>query len=364
MDRLNRWLLLPLLLSACAAVSTQAADGLVPPAGYMAPVGHKAGKGFTCPTTPPPFTAVLDFPSKYEGSGKSRDMVNPEAEARYRELIGPISEMEKGVNKIVGVYMETGDPAALKCAIGWYMSWVDAGALENSAANHTGRSLRKWSLASLSAAYARLKFSSSQPLSAYPEQSKKIENWLGSIADRVVTEWPLNDPGDKINNHYYWAAWAVMATAVDLNRRDLFDWSVKMYRVFETQIDSEGYLPNEMKRETRALNYHNYALNPLVMIAAFAKANGLNLSTEGNSALVRLAQKSFDGVNAPGIFEAKAGKKQDLEVLDDESSKLAWLEPYCWTVGCSGPMAQKLASLRPLGTYRMGGNLTEVFAGH
>lgn len=46
--------------------------------------------------------------SKYEGSDKARDKLNPAAERRYLKLTGDMREMEKGVN-VVGRYSSTGD---------------------------------------------------------------------------------------------------------------------------------------------------------------------------------------------------------------------------------------------------------------
>jgi poly(beta-D-mannuronate) lyase len=180
------------------------------------------------------------------------------------------------------------------------------------------------------------------------------------VADIVKSEW--KEGASKFNNHYYWAAWSVMPVSVILNRRALFDWSVSVYRTFTTQVDADGYLPLELARNTRALGYHNYALPPLVMIAAFGKANGLDLASEGNHALTRLVERDLQGLASPAMFEAKTGYKQNLEGLDEESSKLSWLEPYCWTVNCTAQEQQKLAAIRPAGNYRTGGNLTAIFA--
>jgi len=363
MKRSLRAAALPLLalLTACSAPPAQAGR-LQPPPGYLAPLPLPRGKAFSCPAPPPPYTAVLDFPSKYEGSGRARDRVNADAEARYQRQIAPITQMEKGVNRLVARYLKTGEPAVLRCTLDWYASWSDAGALRGAAANHTGRSLRKWALGSLSGAWLHLRHSSSQPLAADPERVRRIEHWLGALAAQVVPEWPLDDPRERINNHYYWAAWSVMATGVALDRRDLFDWSLQMYQVFAGQVDAEGYLPNELARETRALAYHNYALNPLAMIAAFAGANGIALGGEGDAALARLAQRTLAGLRDPAVFERRSGHRQKLEDLEDRSSKLAWLEPYCWMQACDEATQQELAALRPLGSYRLGGDVSAVFA--
>jgi poly(beta-D-mannuronate) lyase len=349
-------------IALALATADASAQSLVPPAGYTHPAIQKKSSAFECPAPPPPFTGTLDFPSKYEGSGKARNVVNEDANARYKQLTQPLVDMEKGVVKSVDKYAGSGNPAAAKCAVDWLAAWASANALLGDAANHTGRSLRKWTLGTLSGAYLRLEFSSSKPLAPYPQQSAAIQAWLGKIADKVVAEWPETDPIEKINNHYYWAAWSTMATSVVTNRRDLFDWSAAMYRIFARQADRDGYLPNELARETRALGYNNYAITPIAMIAAFGKANNVDLAREGDGALKRVADRTLQGIADPNVFEAKTGKEQDLEGLDKEDTKLAWLEPYCWTVACDEATRQKVASLRPMKNRRLGGNLSMLFA--
>lgn len=355
---------LPLFLAASVLfpLCAQAQQALVPPPGYDAPVEQKADKSFTCEAPPEPYTGTLDFPSKYEGSGKARDQLNEQANAEYQERSQPINQMEKGINKMVDEYMHTGNPDTLKCVIGWYGKWADAGGLLGPSSSYSGKAMRKWSLASLSGAFLHLQFSRSQPLAAYPQQAEQIKAWLGRIGDKVLTEWDLGEPQKKINNHFYWAAWAIMATGVVENRRDEFDWAVKVYRIFSEQVDADGYLPNELARQTRALGYHNFALTPVAMIAAFGKANGVDLASEGHGALTRLAQRTLQGIDDPRIFEAKSGGY--TQVLDDvakQRTELAWLEPYCWTVGCQGAIAQKADSLRPMKNTRLGGDVTTVF---
>ncbi|NGY04643.1 mannuronate-specific alginate lyase [Solimonas terrae] len=342
------------------AIGPALADRLVPPPGYDAPVSH-SGKSEPCPAAPPPFAGTLDFPSKYEGSDSARDTLNEDADRRYKMLTAPITTMEKGATRLVDAYMDSGSPQTLDCVLGWYGSWADADALLGPAANHTGKSMRKWALASLSGAWLRLQFSSSQPLAAQAQRAATIEAWLGRIATQVRSEWSEDDPLSKINNHYYWAAWAVMATSVVTDRRDLFDWASGMYAIFARQVDADGYLPNEIKRQTRAAGYQVYAVTPVAMLAAFGKANHVDLASEGHDALQRAAERAVGAYDDPRAYEARTGKRQVLEGADEQRSKLAWLEAYCWTVPCTGAPAEKLASLRPLKNTRLGGDQTAIY---
>lgn len=338
------------------------ASALVPPDGYTQAVHVKRGNSGGCEEAPEPYTGKLDFPSKYEGSGSSRDELNENSEAEYKKRTASISSLEKGVVSLVTKYMKSGSPEQLSCAMSWMSIWAGANALEGQATTHTGRSIRKWTLGSLSSAYIRLKFSSTAPLKTDVDETRRIEAWLGRIADLVLKEWSPNDPITKINNHYYWVGWSLMATAVAIDRRDLFDRAIVFYRIFSKQVDQDGYLPNELNRATRAFGYHVYALAPITMIAAFAKANGVDLTRDGNNALDRLVNRVVSGIDDPDIFAKKAGARQDPKSISDKTLWL-WIEPYCWSVACQPPLSDRRAAIAPQKSTRLGGDLTAIFHG-
>lgn len=224
------------------------ADALSPPAGFMQPPEHlQTAKPVNCPVAPAPFTDVLDFQSKYEGSDSARATLNPEADAAFRQQTKPITDMERFVSRQVTAWAQSGNPANVSCVVDALNAWANAGALTSDAKNHTGRSMRKWALASFSSAWLQLQYSPQHPLRAYPAQQENIARWLGTLGDLTVNEWhdlPLN----KVNNHSYWAAWAIMATAVVTQRRDLFTAALDIYRTAMQQVDDHGFLPNELHR--------------------------------------------------------------------------------------------------------------------
>ena len=333
---------------------------LVAPPGFLAAVGDEQRQVMDCPAAPEPYTGALDFPSKYQGSDAARDDFNAQSNARYKAQTRDITALEKGVARMVGRYLDSGQSSYLNCTMSWLTAWAEADALRGQVQSHTGKSMRKWALGSLASAYLQLKSSSSDPLRLAPSSARKVEDWFGRLADQVVEDW-RDQPLRKVNNHEYWAAWSVMAVAVILDRQDLFDWSVSQYRIAAGQIDERGFLPNELARDTRALFYHNYALPPLAMIAAFAQANGVPLIEEGDGALHRLARRVMDGVERPEAFREITGSDQNLEDLN-RSSKYSWLEPYCWMTECSPLMRRRLEEFRPINTYRMGGDVTRLFA--
>ncbi|MGY4490523.1 mannuronate-specific alginate lyase [Pseudomonas sp. TE3610] len=364
MNRTNalRHLLAPTLLGlAIFAGNAQAAAPLHPPQGYLAAVDKfkTNAKDEGCQAMPQPYTQSLQFRSKYEGSDKTRSTFNATSDKAFRDATKDITTMERGISKQVMVYMRDGNPQQLDCTLNWLTAWAQADALMSKDFNHTGKSMRKWALGSMASAYVRLKFSDSHPLATHQQQTQVIEAWFGRLADQVVSDWN-NLPLEKTNNHSYWAAWSVMAASVALDRRDLFDWSVKEYKIGANQVDADGFLPNEVKRQQRALAYHNYALPPLSMIASFAQANGVDLRQENNGALKRLGDKVLAGVKDPDIFEAKNGKDQDMTDLKVDS-KFAWLEPWCSLYSCPPDALERKHEGQPFKTFRLGGDLTKVY---
>ena len=345
----------PALLALALFGPAAQAGSLVPPQGYYAGIEKlKKGDGnFRCEPAPKPYTGPLQFRSKYEGSDGARATLNKASEKAFRQSTEDITTLERGVSKMVGQYMRDGRPAQLDCALTWLGTWARADALASTDYNHTGKSMRKWALGSMSGSWLRLKFSNSQPLAAHQAEAELIEKWLARLAEQTVRDWS-DLPLEKINNHSYWAAWSVMATAVATDRRDLFDWAVKEYKVGANR-GRTGLLPNELKRKQRALAYHNYAPPPLAMIASFAQVNGVDVRGENNNALQRLAQRVLSGSKDPSAFKTRNGEKQDMHDLKIDS-KYSWMEPYCSLYACSGDTLQRKRGMQPFNSFRLGGD--------
>lgn len=326
------------------------------PQAFLLPVGV-VKKRTTCGEFPAPYLEQMVFPSKYEGSDSARDELNEAAEARYLQLTASIKTLESLIAKWSDQYL-AGNLGARECGLALIEEWARQGALSHKQINNMGQSVRKWALATLAVHYLKLVSPGNAP-ELDENRRRLIEDWFVGHAYEVK-EYYSYRPLEKVNNHDYWAAWAVMLVATRVNDRELFDWSLEKYREAISQIDRDGYLPNEMARQTRALSYHNYALHPLVWLAVFAQANGVELSPAQSAALERLVNRTLEGLEDPEPFVLLTGHAQEMEGLLTPYN-LAWMEVWVSGFKAQGAMNDYLVRYRPMRSTRLGGNLSLLF---
>ncbi len=344
-------------LTGCTAkVSPGLVKGeLVAPSGFVQ-ISAEGSAPVECVQLPEPYTDSLDMRSKYEGSGKSRANLNQAALQAYKQSTDDVREFEKRSIDLSEKLLE-GRPGAAVCLARLLGDWAADDALLNDEVNHIGEAVRKWALACASLAYLKLDRVAHDEVPQ--EQRELIEGWLYRLSEKV-RQYYSNRPLKKVNNHDYWAGWAVMATGIALKKQELFDWAASKYREAAGQIDASGYLPNELRRKQRALEYHNFALQPLVMMAVFAEANGVNLAAENQNALDRLVRRVAEGLNSPKSFELLTGQEQMVDGLLNPWS-VAWTEPYVATFGRSALNNMPELPAEHLKSSRLGGDLTRMF---
>lgn len=360
-----RILIAGILLPACCACATppetggaQARPVLAPPA-YYQPVKVKAGKSkeYECPGFPEPHTGPLVFASKYEGGDSSRSELNREAEQRYKAGVKRIRELESLSAGITRDFVRGAGAPARECLLDLLHEWARAGALLHGEVNPIGQAMRKWALGTTGAHYLQVMQLNSGLLPADARRRAVIERWFGELAEGVIAYYSGRGP-EKANNHDYWAAWAVMVTSVNLRDPELYGWALDKFRQGAAQIDGRGYLPNEIKRRSRALNYQNFALQPLVMLAVFAQANG-DLLPEERRALERLAERVVAGIRDPELYRRLTGAEQETEGLVSGWS-LAWIPPWraYFDPSIVAPLAAEVDSFK---STRLGGDMGWLF---
>lgn len=346
------WLVL-LLLGGGA----MAAPLVAPPGFAQSGLAMKAGAGKEpCPAVQP-YTADMNFPSKYEGDDVAKDTINDKAEKVYQDRSMPMRDLQRLSATVSDrLFRGKGYQGDLTCLVAHWTAWADANAMLGQPGNHIGSAVRKWTLAAVATSYLKLR-DNLQPGIA-PADRQRIESWLGALAEQVRKDYQGRGP-DKANNHDYWAAWSVMVTAVVLDRPALFDWSYGVFTQAMGQITAEGYLPNELRRQTRALAYHSFALLPLSTMAAFAEANQRPALTLDNGAFAKLVAVVLANVDDPAPMAAKTGYPQIKQSLKT-NGRLAWLAPYV-AVSHDATLLPLIKSMLPLKSSMLGGDQSWLY---
>lgn len=332
--------------------------GLRAPLGYYQIPDPREGGTYECETVPP-HTGDMDFTSKYQGSDSARNELNESAYQEYLKASKAIRAFEKGVIAAADDYQVDGDgPAARDCVLTNLDNWAQADALLPDNINHVGQAVRKWALAAAANAYLRVKLSSSDT-ALDPARLERIESWFSRLGDGVRAYYSDRDPR-KVNNHDYWAAWAVMSASVGTGDCDDWNWSIGKFEEAMGQITPEGYLPKELSRQDRALEYLNYAMQPLTMLAVFAEVNKHSVHDQYQTRFEKLAQNVVTGLEDPSEIASITGYDQLTGGLYTPWG-LAWMRPWTETWGGLTGMSGMLEQYGPVQSTRLGGDIEFLY---
>ena len=189
------------------------------------------------------------------------------------------------------------------CALNWLGRWADADAYLGDMANKQAEAQRRWDLAGLALAYLKVRRFAS------PGERRSIEPWLRDIADRDRALF--DDPGRQRNNHWYWLG--LGHGSVGAATQSARHWAVArgVMKDAADHIAGDGLLSLELKRGQRALHYHAFAAQALVLLAEIAAAKGEDWYRFGDGALHRLVNVTATGLADPALFARRAGIVQE-----------------------------------------------------
>jgi poly(beta-D-mannuronate) lyase len=327
-------------------------------AARRAAVGAGAESGFACPASPAPVRDVQVDPF-YQRGDPTHSIVDPAAYERRTKAVAPFSALTTGVARLGDRYLRSRprDGRIAACLGGWLDGWAQAGAMLG-AVTPQGAYERKWTLCTLALNHALL---TDAPEIAV-ESRRRIEGWLAELAWATVPAYAAR-PFSEQNNHLNWASLAALATAALVQDEALFDWAVAAARGSIGNIDADGSLPHELRRASKAMHYHRFALEPLILAAEIAAANGIDLYAERDGALHRLAAFTRRAMANPEVVARRVGVAQSLVGGDAiRPAMYAFAEPYAARFRDPGYVAV-LRQMRGngLSSTWLGGNLTLRF---
>lgn len=338
----------PFLLTTLGAAA-QTTPLKSPSAGLVAAVAALPATP-QCAPVPPAVRNIIGV--SYYIDSAHHSVVDPKKLAQNEANLNPIRNYLQSVTDASDAAAR-GDGNAAACGLRLLFAWAQGDAM-NGTVNHQGEYEREWTLGGLALAYLKIR-----DTGAADPNAAVTTAWFARLARAVEPYYP---PSGELNNHDYWAGVAVASAGIAANDGALYDWGIATYKTGVDQIQSDGTLPLEMKRGTRALHYHLFAIEPLVILAEIGRANGQDLYAMDGGAIARLAQRCVSGIADPSFFTRQSGVAQDIKPGGKlRVDEIAWMEPY----QARFPTPQMLAILqpyRPVIYSRLGGNLTQLYS--
>jgi poly(beta-D-mannuronate) lyase len=266
---------------------------------FAASVLFSAAALADCPTPPPAQRDIIA--DSYYDDPPVYSHIDPVRHAAYEAAVKPLEFYLQNIAKMAS----TGDK---ECTLRWLIAWAEGDAMLGKIEKEQAHYERKWLLAGLALSYAKVRDT------ATDDQRASIDAWLKALAYGVRSHSDAYK-GTR-NNHYYWEGLAVGATgAVTGDAKDL-EWARGVFRAAEADIANDGTLPLEMKRGSRALHYHLFAAEPLVMLES--------LLDEHSAKLEKLAKFCIAG----SVDLAMVAKRAGVAQIELSNGSMDWVTIY------------------------------------
>jgi poly(beta-D-mannuronate) lyase len=288
----------------------------------------------------------------YQLDDPTHSIIDPVRQEAYNKSSNPVKAAGMAIVKAADDYRTTGSREAGKCAMSRIDSMVRHKSLTGKMSSDQAYYVQGWVVGAVAIAYLKVR----DGIPATPQQTMAVANWLLGVGEQSKGYYEAHKKsghGDSQNNHLYWAGVEIAAIGIAANDRNFFDWGMAAYDNGVNQIRPDGTLPLEMARGRRALHYHLYALAPLVLLAEFGEANGLDLYAHANGAIHRLVDVSVAGLKNPAPFEKATGVKQEVPKIPS-GDQIGWAPPY--NRRFPNPELTRLIQAAPdLSVYYLGG---------
>jgi poly(beta-D-mannuronate) lyase len=306
---------------------------------------------YNCPATPnvPPDLITDGF---YRLDDPTHSIVDTVRQAAYQKSSGPVKAAGRAVVAAADAYRTTGSRQAADCTLKLIVAMAEQHSLTGKMSSNQAYYVQGWVVGAVAISYLKTR----DAHLATPEEAKSIADWLASIGEQTKSYFdPRRAKGtsDARNNHSYWAGVELAAIGVAADNQADLDWAIAAYDAGVKQIRPDGTLPLEMARGKRALHYHLYALAPLVMIAEFGEANGMDLYAHSDGAIHRLADVSIAGLANPELFTKATGVQQEVP-KQPSSDQIGWAPPYEHRFP-NPELAKLIANAHTLSVYYLGG---------
>lgn len=271
----------------------------------------------TCAPIPQPI-AKLDLKRFYTDTTSSR--VNTAIRSTNNAITAPLKQalntITSQADRAILAANDTDAGKYAACALDHLSTWANAAALSGPMPTKQGEHHRKWALAGLALAYLKVERWAS------PTARVAIDRWLQTLADDASRLF--DNPGVKRNNHYYWLGLGLGAVGIAANSPRHWQAARTILDTAISDIAPDGHLPMELARGPRALHYHVFALQPLMLLDALAAAQPSPPTPKQRQNLTRLAALTLRGISNPSVFEDLAGAPQKTNSVEERRAGFGW----------------------------------------
>jgi poly(beta-D-mannuronate) lyase len=278
---------------------------------------------WSCPAVP---RLPHDFATNSYYIDSHHSVIDPGLRKQYEDSVAPIEGFSRDAVAAADAYQGKGSRSAAECAAALLAGAAAQKALTGSMGGHQASYVQGWNLGTWAVVWLKVRPSGV----ASPEQTTEIRAWLKRLAEEnrgYYEKKRQQHSTDAANNHLYWAGFAISAAAIASDDRRLFEWGMDAYRHGAKDIRDDGTLPLEMDRGQMALHYHLYALAPLVLLAEFGEANGVDLYAARDYAIRRLVSRCIAGLQDPTFFERGTGFPQ-VTTPRIEAWEIGWAQAW------------------------------------
>ncbi len=235
-----------------------------------------------------------------------------------------------------------------KCAVAFLDYWARGDALLGEMKGDSqSHAFQKWGFGQAAATYFKVRDV------ATPDQDVRIKWWLNKLTVPVKAYW--DNPSHTRNNHLAFAGAAIMQYGVLTSDKESIEWARRVFNEEINQVTAEGALPLEVKRRQLALQYQNFAIQPLVYMAELSRMIGEDWWT--NEKLQRAITFTINANLDPTRMEKLAGTKQS------HSTSIEWAWNWGWVANLpsSDPRRTKMMAMTevPKGYWFMSSFLGE-----
>lgn len=246
-----------------------------------------------CPI-PAPF-ALVEAQAIY--TDKAGSQLDAAGVKRNQQLIQPLRAFASGLEKQVDGDAGGSPEQARQCAATMLQAWASAGALLQQPTSFPA--VRERQRFSLGITLAALKLRAQGGT-----LSSATVSWLHSLETGIVQDFARRK---LIDNLEVWSAVNAASLALLDGDRASLRYENDIWEEALRQIGADGYLPSELRRESRALLYHQYYASAVLVLRQMRIALGQAPTKQEDASLQRLLDRVESGLCEPDTMARAAG---------------------------------------------------------